>query len=133
MGYRRSLDQSCSLQFELLIAEIVEQSAAIAEQDGYKMNLYLVEQPEFQELLNDARTGRNQYVFVTRRSSGLFSGACDAVTHKGKRRASFLDQFFPTAMREHEHGFVEWRVIAPMRFSEIKHAPAHQHGPSVAE
>ncbi|HZO86878.1 MAG TPA: hypothetical protein VFB38_00965 [Chthonomonadaceae bacterium] len=61
----RGLDHPGALQFNLLRANMIEQSYPAAEQYGHKMKLYFVKQPGTQSLLNDTRAACYRDIFVT--------------------------------------------------------------------
>lgn len=59
MGHVRGLYHPRSFQLDGFGGQVVEQSPTLAEQHGHEVNLYFIEQPSAQVLLNDIRATRD--------------------------------------------------------------------------
>ncbi|SEN30983.1 hypothetical protein SAMN05444955_108193 [Lihuaxuella thermophila] len=64
MSDTRSLDQLSFLYFNLISAQMLEQSYTITEQYGHQMNLYFVKKASLYTLPGDVRSCRTD-IFIT--------------------------------------------------------------------
>src|SRR4029450_5278459 len=89
MGHPGALDHPRALQVDRPGAEVVEQADAAPEQDGYQVDVDLVQESRSDALLHDAG-GAQADVLVAGHPLGLPEGAFEAVGDEGERR-SFID------------------------------------------
>jgi hypothetical protein len=109
MGYPGGVYHPRAFQFDGPHAqEVVEQSDAVAEQDGHQVHVYLVEQSSPDALLGDAG-GAHGDVLVARDRSRLLDGAFDAVRDERERR-SLVDPFLRGGMGDDEAGTPKGRL-----------------------
>jgi hypothetical protein len=84
-----ALDHLGALQFDRLGAQVVEEPDAVPEQDGHKVNMYLLKKSRPDALLRDARCAHCN-VLLARCLLRLLYGAFDAFRDERERR-SFVD------------------------------------------
>lgn len=118
----KGLDHPSAFQFDLLSADMIEQSPTIPEQYGHEVYLQLVKKPSLYELLNDIGAACHRDIFVTCGCFCLPEGAFDSVRDEGKGGSAFL-----------EYGHVKGRVITPISFSKVEHSSAHHDCPCILE
>jgi predicted Zn-dependent protease len=70
--------------FQLQRAGLIEQAETVAQQNRDEMQLDLVEQARFDELLRGMRTARHAHQFVAGSGLGLCQGLFDAVRNEDK-------------------------------------------------
>ena len=80
-----SVDDPGEFEFDVVGAQMVEESPALAEQDGDDVDLHLVEQAGAQTVLGGIGAVQH-HVAITRRGLGLGDGRFDAVGHVRDRR-----------------------------------------------
>jgi hypothetical protein len=81
----RGLYHPSSFQFNVLSANMLEQSETFTEQYGHYANLYFVKQSSFYELLSGIRAAYYRDIFVTCSCFGLFNSTFNTISDEGKR------------------------------------------------
>src|SRR5215216_1979530 len=100
MSYVRSLDRLYAFQVDRPSAEVIEQAHTSTEQDGRHVDMYFINQPCFDGLLQD--TGCGYYdVFISCGFLRLTDRAFNAIADKGERR-TFLYPFLRRVVRDNE-------------------------------
>src|SRR5919199_4585447 len=108
---------------------MVEQPDATSEQDGHKVDVYLVEQPGLDALLNDAR-GAYGDVLVARYRSCLLDGAFDAIRDERERR-SFVDPSLRDRVGDDEGRYAQGGSAAPPA-GDVERPPSRHERPHLA-
>ena len=117
---------ACSLQLDVLRTEVVEQPGARAEQHRHELDLDLVDEPDVQELLADARAHQQHVTFAGGRLSVLERARERAVDEP--ERAARHRQVVPRLVGEHEAGHRE-RDVAPGLQPEVERPTPDHHRP----
>src|SRR5215213_4979791 len=86
MGNPSALDHPRALEVDRPGAEVVEQADATPEQDGYQVDVDLVQESRSDALLHDTR-GAHADILVTGDHLGLLKGALKSVSDEGERRS----------------------------------------------
>jgi hypothetical protein len=94
---------SRDFQHESLRIDPVEQPHTATEQQGGEVDLDLVDQPGFEELLDDVRAARDSNVPIVRGLLRLLQGALEAVCDERECRASLPGPRVPRMVGEDEH------------------------------
>ena len=94
MGDARGLDDPHAFQFNLLVAELIEQAGPLTKQDRHQMKVDFIKQSGLEALLSNTRAVQAD-IFVPCGGFGLCKEAFDPVSHKGVCRSPLLDDFFP--------------------------------------
>ena len=80
MGYPGSAYHLRAYQFGRLLAQMVEQSHAVPQQNGYQINVYLFKKSRSDALLHDTSGAHTDVLLVARERFRLLYGAFDAVS-----------------------------------------------------
>src|SRR5215211_7303014 len=123
MGHPSALDHPRALQVDRPGAEVVEQADAAAEQDGYQVDVDLVEESRPDALLHDAR-GAHADVLVAGDRFRLLEGAFQAVGDEGERR-SFVDPLLWDRAANNKDRYVQG-VFATPPIGEVE-GPSTEH------
>src|SRR5215208_5878764 len=123
------IDYSAVFQFDLLLTNMLEQSDSFTEQDGYQMNLYLVEKSSFKILLSDIRTSSDHDVSVACGRLCLLKSAFNTIRDKDESLCPFGD-----LVRQMVSENKRWHLIrvickAILRGANIIGPPAHDNCP----
>jgi hypothetical protein len=105
VGYVESLHHPRAFQFDGCGPQMVEQPDAPSEQDGHKVDVYLIEKSSLDTLLDDTR-GAYGDVLVARNRSCLLDGTFDVIRDESERR-SLVDPFLRDRMGDDEGEYTQ--------------------------
>ena len=126
MRYPRGRYHPRAFQFDWLIAQVVEKSDTVTQQDGHQIDTYFVNQSGPDALLRNIRAVYND-VLVTCDCFCLFNGALDAVRDEGEGR-SCLDPFLGDGMSHHKDRDVQGMSATPP-MGEVELSPSRHQRP----
>ena len=126
MGYARSLNYPGRFEFNLLRAEVIEQSNTVTEQDGRQVDPDFVQQAQLQALLCDTRAAYTD-ILIPCGFLCLTNGAFNAIRDESEGRP-FLDPFLWDGMSDDKTRSTAWGVATP-RIGDVEHPPSRHHRP----